>query len=88
MKQKEIYSELKKINERNKRVELDKAWEISYTRRVLLTVFTYLSIGVYLWAIKIPKPWLNAIVPAIAFMLSTLTLPFFKKIWAKCKNDN
>jgi len=85
MKQKEIESEFKKINERNKRVELDKAWETSYIRRVLLTIFTYISIGVYLWSIKIPKPWLNAIVPAIAFMLSTLTLPFFKKIWMNCK---
>jgi len=46
-------------------------------------IFTYLAIGVYLVVIKIPNPWLNAIVPAVAFMLSTLTLPFFKKIWLK-----
>lgn len=85
MKQKEIESELKKIKERNKKVELDKAWEISLTRRCLLLIFTYLAVGIYLAAINIPKPWLNAIVPAIAFMLSTLTLPLFKKIWAKCE---
>lgn len=80
-KLKEIESELNKIKERNKNVELDKAWEISYTRRLILVLFTYLAIGVYLWIIKIPSPWLNAIVPAVAFMLSTLTLPLFKKIW-------
>lgn len=85
-KLKEIESELNKIKERNKNVELDKAWETSYTRRLILVLFTYLAIGIYLWIIKIPAPWLNAIVPAVAFMLSTLTLPFFKKIWIINKN--
>ncbi|MBI2040792.1 MAG: hypothetical protein HYT16_01695 [DPANN group archaeon] len=69
------------IEERNKHVEADKAWERSYTRRILLVIFTYLAIGFYLQAINIANPWLNAIVPAIAFMLSTLTLPMFKKAW-------
>ena len=79
----EIWKEIKVIKERNKKVELDKAWEISLTRRLLLTVFTYLSIGIYLNAINVQKPWLNAIVPAVAFMLSTLTMPFFKNLWIK-----
>jgi hypothetical protein len=73
--------EIKKLQERNKSVEVDKAWEVSFTRRLLLVVFTYLSVGVYLAIIQIPKPWLNAIVPAVAFMLSTLTLPWFKRKW-------
>ena len=55
------------IEQRNKRVEADKTWESSYTRRLLLLVFTYLTIGFYLQSIKIPQPWLNAIVPAVAF---------------------
>ena len=79
----EIKQEIGKIKERNKKVETDKSWELSYTRRIILTIFTYLAIGVYLRAINVPNPWLNAIVPAVAFMLSTLTLPFFKKIWIK-----
>ncbi len=78
---KEIYI----LRERNKRVETDKKWETSYTRRILLTIFTYLAIGIYLRAINIQKPWLNAIVPAVAFMLSTLTLPYFKNLWMKFK---
>ena len=80
---KQLEEEIEKIKNRNQRVETDKAWETSYTRRILLMIFTYLAIGFYLVAIKIPNPWLNAIVPAVAFMLSTLTLPFFKKIWLK-----
>ncbi|MFH1237722.1 MAG: hypothetical protein V1648_04965 [Candidatus Aenigmatarchaeota archaeon] len=80
---KELENEIKKINERNARVEADKAWETSFFRRGLLTLFTYLAIGFYLQTITIPYPWLNAIVPALAFMLSTLTLPFFKRLWLK-----
>ncbi|MFQ6009578.1 MAG: hypothetical protein ACE5J7_00450 [Candidatus Aenigmatarchaeota archaeon] len=75
--------EIQKIKKRNRRVEADKAWETSFTRKVLIAVFTYLAIGVYLWYINIPDPWLNAIVPAVAFLLSTLTMPYFKKFWIK-----
>ncbi len=78
-----IEERIRKIEERNRKVEADKSWEISITRRMLLVLFTYLAIGIYLSAISIKDPWLNAIVPAFAFMLSTLTLPFFKRMWLK-----
>ena len=78
-----VEQRVQKIEERNKMVEADKAWEISRTRRILLAVFTYLAIGAYMRAIGISRPWLNAVVPAVAFMLSTLTMPFFKKLWVK-----
>ena len=80
-----LHASIKDIQKRNKSVELDKAWEISYTRRVLLAIFTYLAIALYLRAIHIQQPWLNAVVPAVGFMLSTLTLPFFKKLWIRSK---
>ncbi len=80
-----LEKEIELIKKRNSEVEANKAWEISYTRRFLIAVFTYLAIGIYMWAIRIPDPWLNAIVPTAGFMLSTLSLPFFKKIWLKNK---
>jgi polyferredoxin len=79
----ELKKEITLIKERNKRVEKDKVWETSWTRRFLLIVFTYLAIGLYLQAININNAWLNAIVPAVGFLLSTLTLPFFKKLWIR-----
>ena len=78
-----LEQKIQRIEERNRKVKADKAWETSWARRLLLTAFTYLAIGVYLWAIEISRPWLNAIVPAAAFMLSTLTMPFFKMLWLK-----
>jgi hypothetical protein len=79
----ELKKEITLIKERNRRVEKDKIWETSHTRRILLVIFTYLAIGFYLHAININNAWLNAIVPAVGFLLSTLTLPFFKNIWFK-----
>lgn len=67
------------IEQRNKIVELDKRWEMSVARKVLLMIFTYLAILSYFLAIGLESPLLNAAVPTIGFLLSTLTLPFFKK---------
>ena len=75
--------EIASIKERNQRVEADKAWEISKTRRFIIAVMTYLVIVFFLWSIDAPNPWLSALVPAVGFILSTLTLPFFKKRWLK-----
>ncbi len=80
---KSIEERLTEIEQRNARVEADKAWETSWTRRGLLVLFTYIAIGTYMWAIGISSPWLNAIVPAVGFMISTLTMPWFKAQWLK-----
>lgn len=71
------------IELRNARVDVDKEWETSRTRKVLLSVCTYLAIGMYLWAIHVQRPWINAIVPTVGFLISTLTMPFFKKLWLR-----
>ncbi len=73
--------DIERIKERNKRVESDKAWEGSISRRLLIALMTYIVIVIFLWTINAPKPWLNAIVPAVGFILSTLTLSFFKRFW-------
>ncbi|PIV09522.1 hypothetical protein COS31_03885 [Candidatus Roizmanbacteria bacterium CG02_land_8_20_14_3_00_36_15] len=83
MKIEELAQEIDLIKKRNQRVEIDKAWETSIVRKILLLVFTYLSIGLYLNAMNIKDPWLNAVVPSIGFLLSTLTLPYFKDLWRR-----
>ena len=80
---KELQQEIEKIKERNSRVESDKAWETSFTRKILIGIATYIVITLFLWVAKIPTPLVNAVVPAIAFLLSTLTIPFFKNLWIK-----
>lgn len=78
-----ITEELKKIKERNERVELDKAWETSLMRRVYILLITYATAAVWLLMIHDQKPWLKAFVPTAAYLLSTLTLPPLKRWWAK-----
>lgn len=75
--------EIESIKERNKRVEMDKAWEISKFRRLIIAIMTYIIIAVFLVLISVPNPWLNALVPTLGFILSTLTLSLLKKHWIK-----
>jgi hypothetical protein len=79
----QLEKEIGKIKERNKRVETDKAWETSRIRRIIITLLTYIVIVIFFYFASLPKPFLNSIVPALAFFLSTLVLPIFKQIWSK-----
>ncbi len=66
---------------RNKRVEADKAWETSLTRRGLIAVVTYLVVGFYLHLLNVDHAWLHALVPPMAYVLSTLSLGLVKSFW-------
>lgn len=77
----DIKKRLSKIEERNRRVELDKTWETSPTRRFLILIFTYALIGLYMNIINVDHPWLNAVIPSLGFLLSTTTIGWIKKLW-------
>ena len=83
MELKDIEKEIIKIKERNKRVELDKAWEISTTRTVVLIITTYVLASLLLIVIKNKNPFINALIPTLGYFLSFQTLPFIKKWWIK-----
>lgn len=74
---------VQKIEERNVRVQADKAWEGSLTRKALVALFTYVVISIFFSIIGVAKPLINAIVPTLGFILSTLTMPFFKEMWIR-----
>ncbi len=78
-----LKKELDEIKARNKRVEADKAWETSWTRKLIILVLTYFVIVIFFLIAKLPEPFTNAVVPSVAFVLSTLTVPLFKKWWLK-----
>jgi hypothetical protein len=79
----ELQLEIEVIKKRNQRVEADKAWETSRTRRIIILLLTYAVIVVFFVFMQLPKPFENAIVPAMAFVLSTLTVPFVKNWWLR-----
>ena len=80
----DLEKEIKEIKERNKRVEKDKAWETSWTRRICIMILTYLVVIAYSYVIrKIDSIFLSSLVPVIGFTLSTLSLGLVRKIWEK-----
>lgn len=69
------------IEERNLRVEADKAWEISFVRRLIISVITYVTALFLLWFIGAADPALGALVPVAGFLLSTLSLSAVRAWW-------
>ena len=80
---KDLEKRLEAIEKRNKKVELDKAWETSWTRRLSIALLTYGVIVIYLVFIDNDKPYINALVPVVGFILSTFAMSWVKKIWQK-----
>ncbi len=81
---KDLEERVKKIEERNARVETDKAWETSWTRKICICVLTYIVVVLYTYIIsKYDNIFLSSLVPVIGFTLSTLSLGIIRKIWQK-----
>ena len=79
-----IEQELENIKNRNKRVELDKSWETSWTRKICIMILTYLIVVIYSYLIKqYDNILLSSLVPVIGFALSTLSLKYIRKVWER-----
>lgn len=79
----QLREEVNKIKERNKRVETEKSWETSWTRKIMVAIMTYTVIAILFVFLGAPDPLKNAVIPSIAFIVSTLSGPFIKKMWLK-----
>lgn len=83
MNTQELEQAIQTIKDRNQRVEADKAWETSWLRRGLVVLLTYLVVVSFFLITHQEQPWLNALVPALAFVLSNSTLSLIKRWWLK-----
>lgn len=84
MELKDVEKEIEDIKTRNKRVELDKKWETSLTRRICICILTYIVVIIYSYIIKkYDNILLSSLVPVIGFTLSTLSLKYVRKMWEK-----
>lgn len=87
MDNKELENEILKIQERNRRVEIDKEWETSLVRKMCICVLTYIVVVIYSLIInKLNNVWLSSLVPVIGFTLSTLSLKLVRNVWENRKN--
>jgi len=80
---KKLEQKIEEILLRNKKVEIDKAWEISLTRKIVIATLTYIVIVLFFLSAGLDRPFINPIVPTVGFLLSTLSLPYFKISWIK-----
>ncbi len=80
---KQLEEEINAIKERNRRVEADKAWELSWARKLVIAIMTYIFVYFFFLVARLPDPFFNSIVATTGFILSTLTIPFFKNFWLK-----
>lgn len=80
----DLEKEIKRIQERNKKVELDKSWETSWTRKICIMVLTYIVVVTYSYVIRnFDNIFMSSLVPVIGFTLSTLSLKLVRNTWEK-----
>lgn len=80
---KDIESRIAAIESRNLKVERDKTWETSITRRGSIAVLTYAVVVMYLTIIGSDNPFINGLVPVGGFLLSTLALGWIRALWER-----
>jgi len=78
-----LEQEITALKERNARVESDKAWETSYARKASIALVTYIIIALFFVFMNFQKPFINALVPMMGFLLSTLSISLLKKLWLR-----
>lgn len=79
-----IDNKISEIDARNKRVEMDKKWETSLTRKLTIAIVTYGVASLYMSVfLNDPHWYLGAFIPTGGYVLSTLSLPFVRKLWQK-----
>ena len=84
---KNLEKRISDIEARNKRVELDKRWETSFTRRVSICILTYIIVLLFSYFINNSNNiFLSSLVPVIGFTLSTLSVGLIRKIWVNAIN--
>lgn len=84
MESNNLETEIEQIKERNKRVELDKKWETSWTRKICIMILTYIVVIIYSYIIEnTDNIFLSSLVPVIGFALSTLSLKGIRYFWEK-----
>ncbi len=79
----ELEKEIFSIKERNRRVEKDKKWETSWTRKILIALITYFLVFILMIFMGNENPFLSALIPSIAFFISTASLEAVKNFWLR-----
>ena len=59
VKMKDLDKRIESIEQRNQRVELDKVWETSFTRKIIIAILTYFTVVLFFASNIIYNPIMN-----------------------------
>ena len=76
-----LEQEIELIKARNRKVEADKAWELSGTRTAFISVVTFVLLYAFFRLIHSEPAFLNALISAFAYLLSTFSYGILKFWW-------
>ncbi len=80
MELEEIKNEIDNIKIRNKKVELDKKWETSWTRRICICILTYIVVIIYSYIVRnYENIFLSSLVPVIRIYIINIIIKISKK---------
>lgn len=79
----DLRRDVDELRARNLRVEREKAWETSWTRRILITAATWLGAWLWLRQMGVEHAERQAVLPSGAYAVSTLSLPVLRRLWIR-----
>lgn len=79
----DLLARLHNLESRNTRVDENKAWETSWTRKLSIMAITYAVVVIFLTITGGHDIFIAALVPPTGYFLSTLGLPWLKSEWSK-----
>lgn len=81
---KELEQEINIIKQRNKRVELDKKWETSATRKICICILTYIVVVIYSYIVRnYDNIFLSSLVPVIRIYIIYFIIKIYKEKMGK-----
>lgn len=80
----ELEEEIIKIKGRNARVELDKKWETSGTRKICICILTYIVVVIYSYIVRnYDNIFLSSLVPVIRIYIIYIIFKIYKENMGK-----
>ena len=80
MELKDLENEINNIKIRNKKVELDKKQETSWTRRICICILTYIVVIIYSYIVRnYDNIFLSSLVPVIRIYFINIIIKSYKK---------
>ena len=78
MELKDLENEIENIKQRNKRVELDKKWETSLTRKLCICILTYIVVIIYSYMVRnYDNIFLSSLVPVIRIRIIYIVIKIY-----------